>query len=737
LALGREATGLPLWPAALALAASLLAVGGSRLSRAALLAAVVCLGAWRAGLAPSADGGPLTALRGQVVTLTGVVAEPPRCSPGGCLTTLRVNRVTAGGPSQPVEASVQLRTAGDRGPEVGSALTARGELRAPRPALGWPRVELLARRGIFEVLDYPRLSPAPAASPTGPGSLERARLALERRLVGAVGGLEGQLAAGLLLGREVQLPAEVRAQLRATGTSHMVAVSGFNVALVGGAVLALTVQLLSRRWALLVASGAVLGYVGLVGAPPSAVRAGLMFGAASLAAAVGRLPDPLTALVLAAAAMAAVEPGLLLDLGFQLSFAATAGLVLLAGRLLPAARWLPAWLGAAIAAVLAVQVAVLPLLLYHFRTLALVAPAVNLALAPLTPLTMASAALALLGADLPLVGSLLAGLTWWLAHAMLATIDWAARWPLATLGTGRPRLEAVGAAYLLLAGPLAVAEFWRAFPPRLARALPALAAAGSLAGLVLVGQVAAASEAVGEGLRIRFFDVAGDGLSLVETGGRRVLVGAAGSPLALAALSDQLPFLDRRLDLLVVSRAGSSDLLGLARIVDSYPVGLVIQPALAPGAAADGWLAALDRAAVRRLDAEPGLSVDLGNGVSLLVDSLVAEAERAPALDARLVGDGLEVLFVGRGLPGAGSGTDWTVLRLAPQLATPALPALERAGRDRRTVVVGGRAGPERAEGLAWLPLGAAEVVDLRFGLGGLELRRQPCLQTLGRCRWP
>src|ERR671931_2749287 len=106
-------------------------------------------------------------------------------------------------------------------------------------------------------MDYPLLRFGPAIELPPRGRLEALRAALEQRLLASVPGPEGQLAAGLLLGRDATLSPELRTQLQVTGTSHILAVSGFNVALVGGVALGLALRLLSRPWALPL-SGAVV-----------------------------------------------------------------------------------------------------------------------------------------------------------------------------------------------------------------------------------------------------------------------------------------------------------------------------------------------------------------------------------------------------------------------------------------------------------------------------------------------
>ena len=110
------------------------------------------------------------------------------------------------------------------------------------------------------VMDFPRIRLGSEVELGPGGRLEALRLELERRLGRAVGGAEGQLAAGLLLGRDVALEPALRGALQATGTSHLLAVSGFNVAVIGGVVLALGVWVFERRWAVALAALVVALY---------------------------------------------------------------------------------------------------------------------------------------------------------------------------------------------------------------------------------------------------------------------------------------------------------------------------------------------------------------------------------------------------------------------------------------------------------------------------------------------
>jgi competence protein ComEC len=618
----------------------------------------------------------------------------------------------------------------------GRTLQARGELRAARPTLGFPRAELLARRGVHDEMSYPAIRLGPSAEPSALGHLEALRAGLEQRLTRMVPGPEGQLAAGLLLGRDVTLAGELRAQLRATGTSHILAVSGFNVALIGGVVFGLGVRFLPRLQALGLAGATVAFYTLIVGAPPSAVRAALMLGLAGLASVVGRLPDALTALVLVAAVMGALDPLILLDLGFQLSFAATAGLVLLATRLAFDWRYAPRSLTTVLGATLAAQLFTLPLVLHAFHSVSLVSPLANVLVAPLIPLVMGSAVVALAVSWLPGLEALLAAVVWLISHSMLVVISWAASLPLATLATGHLPLWALFATYGFTALPLALVHLRlapRAFDSAMWRSL---ALATGLAGLATVVYFSSLRGGSGDQLRAVFFDVAGDGMTLLETpGGRRALLGSASSPLAASALADQLPLLDRSIDLLVVTRAGDRDLGGLLEIARQYPIGLVLQPGTGRGENWSRWNSLLAERSITSIKGAPDLALRLDEQTLLEIDNLIEdEPERPPGLSLRLLFGALDLRVAGGPLRGRMDGGGTLVVRLAPELR-PSRELRAQVTAAGATVIGGPRLPPQEVL-FEHVPLGGVDVLELTSDGMETYLRRNRCRPELELCSW-
>jgi competence protein ComEC len=448
--------------ALLLFAAALVAPGGTRLRGLSLLSGLLLLGACRAASGSAADAiSALRPLRDRLVELSGRVDEPPRCGPKSCRFVLEVERVIADGSQSSLAGRVQVTTAARSDLRLGRMIVARGTLHAPRVTWGAPRADLLARRGIHETLDYPWLRIGPAIELAPRQRFEQLRALLEQRLVESIGGPEGALTAGLLLGRDVRLPAEVIDELRATGTGHILAVSGFNVAIVGMGALGFARPLLGQRFGLAVALAVVAAYTMVVGAPPSALRAALMFGLVGLALAVGRRADALTSLTLTASLMLGLEPALILDLGFQLSCAATAGLVLFGTSLTPTVRWLPRWVAGALGLTLAAEVLTLPISLATFHSASVVAPLANVAIAWTLPLLTGLAFAVLVLSALPGLSTLAAGLAWLLSHYVLQVVGWCAVLPIASVSTGSLPEWALGVIYLLIFLPNAAAALSR------------------------------------------------------------------------------------------------------------------------------------------------------------------------------------------------------------------------------------------------------------------------------------
>ncbi|MDZ4230145.1 MAG: ComEC/Rec2 family competence protein [Candidatus Veblenbacteria bacterium] len=243
------------------------------------------------------------------------------------------------------------------------------------------------------------------------------------------------LATGMLWGDDAGLPRELTEAFRRTGTTHLLAVSGFNVMVLSRVLFWLFIALgLWRRQASL----AVLVLIGLFvlfsGAEPAVVRAGTMGSILLLGQLLARRADKLNVLSGTAAAMLLLAPRLVVDLGFQLSFAAMAGLMYLAPILQHKFSWLPSLLGLrqSAAETVAATLVTTPLILGRVDQLSLVAPLANLLVAPVIVLVYWFG-LSLL--PLSALGSITALPAAWLLTAVLvyltSVVNWLANLPWA------------------------------------------------------------------------------------------------------------------------------------------------------------------------------------------------------------------------------------------------------------------------------------------------------------------
>lgn len=186
---------------------------------------------------------------------------------------------------------------------------------------------------------------------------------------------------GLLVGSREAIPAEITEQFRATGTSHLIALSGYNITIIASSVARFfRLFLFSAIGEFMLPVIFVILFAIMTGAAPSVVRASVL-GILVLAARRWGTPYQIkNALTFAGAAMVWVNPNVLVfDLGFQLSFLATVGLVLWEQKLEKKLWWIPRFLQlrSSAATTLSAQAAVFPLILYTFGAVSWISPLVN------------------------------------------------------------------------------------------------------------------------------------------------------------------------------------------------------------------------------------------------------------------------------------------------------------------------------------------------------------------------
>lgn len=564
------------------------------------------------------DGSPVTA-RGTIV------AEPDvRAS----WTAIKVEEleILEGQQWIPVSGAALARVSWWGDWRIGDRLELSGKFESP-PTLGnfWYR-DYLARQGIVSILDFPDVKVV--ASDRGGGlevALASVRACLSNALAAAMPEPQAGFAQGILLGMRGNISPDVLEAFNRTGMTHILAISGFNIALVASALSIVCGRLLRRGLAMVVVIIGIGAYTLMVGAGASVVRAAIMGSIVVFGAYFGRQSHLMSALLLAASLMTLHNPFVLSDVGFQLSFLATAGLGLVAPPISGfLSRW-PAWIRNSLALTVAAQLTTTPVIAVNFQQLSVVALPANLLVLPAVPVTMLLSALtALGGAITPLLGEIIGWIDWLFVTYIVSIVEMLSELPWAAVASGSMPVALAWVYYLglglLLANrPLSgllARPSWGSLDLRRARV-------GGLVALAVIALVAwsGALASSGERLCVAFLDVGQGDAILISTPHRRVLIdGGPHSSAVLDALGRRLPFWERRLDLVIATHPDEDHIGGLIEVVRRYQVGQVMQSRYAGETGLYGrWLGVLGERGVPMVTAVAGQEIDLGDGVELSV----------------------------------------------------------------------------------------------------------------------
>jgi len=265
---------------------------------------------------------------------------------------------------------------------------------------------------------------------------------------------QASLLLGVVFGVKSQMPENFWQNLRKTGTLHLVVASGQNVVMVTGFLMNSLVWFSKRRGAILITFLGIIIYVLMVGAEAPAVRAGLMAMMIFMGQLLGREGNQGKFLLLTAMVMLLISPLILFDIGFQLSFAATAGIIwiypMLKSKMLNSVAVIPL-LSEAFLVTISAQLATLPLLLVNFGQFSWLSPLVNSLILPTIPIVMA---LGIILSGLSFVSRLLSQLLAWFIWPFLTwfvkVVDFFGQLPIGNWEVGKISWWWMVGYYLLL-----------------------------------------------------------------------------------------------------------------------------------------------------------------------------------------------------------------------------------------------------------------------------------------------
>ncbi len=610
-----------------------------------LVSIVVFGGAYYVLAKPALPPDHIAALNDQgAFKVTGVIIESPDLRDQS--TQLRVAVETAAavqdgstGPARPVHGDLMVMLPGRTNWQYGDRVELEGKPVTPPENEGFSYRDYLARQDIYSYLAFPRthLIAHGAGSPIL-AAIYRLREWAYHEVYHLFPAPEAPLLAGILLGIESDLPPGLERAFQNTGTAHIIAISGFNIAILATLFSSIFRRIFSHWWALAVSVLAITGYTLLVGAGASVVRAAVMGSLGLLGAQLGRRSvgwAGLNTLAFTALLMCLPNPDLLWDASFQLSFAATLGLILYASPLqekfmafaehrlsTTTAQRLAGPVGEYLLVTLAAQFTTLPVIIYHFQRLSISSLLANPLVLPPQPLVMILSGLAVIaGLVFDPLAHLLAWLAWPLSAYSIRMVEALSNLPGGVLVLGPTSMGTAA----LLGGVALLPAFIQVSGGQIRQYLVKWLTPGAL---IMVTALLSAflwrmvySAPDGQ-LHLVLFEQDGQAAVLIrDPDGQALLINGGPSANRLSsALGRWLPPLGHQLDGLVITQSQPEALESLSAVLERFPVKQAwwaIEPP--DNRSGRALIQVLEEQDVTSTGLPPGGGLSLGNGTSLTV----------------------------------------------------------------------------------------------------------------------
>lgn len=388
----------------------------------------------------------------QVVTVQGEIASLPRLTRSQkgqfWLDVSELNRHKVTG-----RLYVTVPLLQSTGLYLGQKVAVSGVLYKPKPASNpgsFDFQKFLQREGTFAGMSGRQVNLTNSEQPAW--GLWQINRQIVRSQVSWLGSPEGPLVSSMVLGsKAVDLPYDIRDLFIRVGLAHALAASGFQTALILGLVITISKRF-GAIWQFSCGASALILFVGLTGLQPSVLRAVIMGFAALIALITNRKVKPFGSLLVAATLLLLFNPLWIWDLGFELSFLATLGLIVTVPPLINRLDWMPKAIATLTAVPLAATLWTLPLQLYIFGVIPIYSLAVNILATPLISIISIGGIISAIAALIsPIVGSALAWLLLYPTRGLISLLQLFTNLPGNSYAVGKIAIWQLLAVYGLIA----------------------------------------------------------------------------------------------------------------------------------------------------------------------------------------------------------------------------------------------------------------------------------------------
>ena len=375
---------------------------------------------WRNQFFPTNSTDDINYYNDKTMTFTGIVSAEPDVRIDSQKLTIVVKEY---------KGKVLVKTMQYPEYSYGDLLAIKCKLQKPEPIEDFRYDKFLARDGIYSVCYNPSIKKISS----GHGNYAYALIlklkkGIEKRINSTISEPQAALLGGILLGSRRGLPADLMDEFNRVGITHIIAISGYNITIIVAVLMTLAKSLyINRKKVLWFIVPSLILFVVLTGMSASVVRATIMGLLVVVAGHVGRKSSPKNILIAAAAVMAFINPRIILwDAGFQLSFLATCGLMFLSPKLKKYFVKVPEKFGLQenLTSTFSAIIMTLPLILFNFKRLSIIAPVANLLVLPTIPLAMLLGFIQVLVAIISKsLGQIIGWFTWAVLAYVLSVVE--------------------------------------------------------------------------------------------------------------------------------------------------------------------------------------------------------------------------------------------------------------------------------------------------------------------------